>query len=75
MVWFLRGLLGYNDRRGFFGYRGRGCWGFCRGLGHIGPTKTSELKTTSNGAGSCRNQPIALPSEQISLARPGGYDR
>jgi hypothetical protein len=47
----------------------RGMLGFCRGLiGHIGPTKTSELKTTSSAPGSCRYQPIALPSEHVSLA-------
>jgi hypothetical protein len=46
-----------------------GMLGFCRGLiGHIGPTKTSELKTTSSAPGSCRYQPIALPSEHVSLA-------
>jgi hypothetical protein len=56
-------------RRGLFGYRGGGCWGFCRGLiGHILPTKASELKTTSSAPGSCHYQPIALPSEHVSLA-------
>jgi hypothetical protein len=40
---------------------------FCRGvIGHIGPTKTSELITTTPG--SCRYQPIALPSDHVSLA-------
>ena len=36
----------------------RGMLELCRGLiGHIGPTKTSELKTTSSAPGSCRYQP------------------
>jgi hypothetical protein len=40
----------------------RGMLELCRGLiGHIGPTKTSELKTTSSAPGSCRYQPICTP--------------
>jgi hypothetical protein len=43
---------------------------FCRGvIGHIGPTKTSELNNDKRSApGSCRYQPIALPSDHVGLA-------